>query len=112
MLVFVLLKILEQLSSKGSDTILFTNYNGSTCWISITMSQHAGYRLNREELLKSKLSPEYDDYTFWLSKETEKNKSVIKWKGSITALKDFFRKKFGCQGQWSYIEAGRDRPTT
>ena len=76
------------------------------------MAQRAGYRLNREELLKSKLSSEDEDYTFWLSKETKKNKSVIKWKGSITALKDFFRKKFGCQGQWSYIEAGRDRPAT
>ena len=68
------------------------------------MAQLAGYRPNREELLKSKLSSEDEDYTFWLSKETKKNKSVIKWKGSITALKDFFRKKFECKGQWSYKE--------
>ena len=76
------------------------------------MAQHAGYRHNREELLKSKLSSEDEDYTFLLSKETKKNKSVIKWKGSITALKDFFRKKLGCKGQWSCIEGGRNRPAT
>ena len=87
MLVLVLLKILEQLSLKESETILLTNYNYSTCWP------------NRQELLKSKLS-------------SKKNKSVIKWKGSITALRDFFRKKFGCKGQWSYIEAGWNRPAT
>ena len=71
---------------------------------------HAGYRPNREELLKSKLSSEDEDYTIWLSKV--KNKSVIKWRGSITVLKDFFRKKLGCKGQWSYIEAGWNRPAT
>ena len=76
------------------------------------MAQHAGYRPNREELLKSKFSSEDEDYTSWLSKETKKNKSVIKWKGSITALKDFVRKKLECKGQWSYIEAGRNRPAT
>ena len=84
--------------TKGSVSILLTNNNG--------------YGPKREELLKSKLSSEDEDYTFWLSKETEKSKSVIKWKGSITALKDFFRKKLGCKGQWSYIEAGRNRPAT
>ena len=76
------------------------------------MAQLAGYRPNIAELLKSKLSPKDEDYTFWLSKQTKKKKPVIKRKGSITALKDFFRKKFGCKGQWSYVEAGRNRPAT
>ena len=75
-------------SLKGSDTVLLTSYS---------MAQLAGYWPNRKELLKSKLSSEDEDYTFWLSKETKKSKSVIKWKGSITVLKDFLRKKFGCK---------------
>ena len=50
------------------------------------MAQHAGYRPDREKLLKSKLSSEDEDYTFWLSKETKKDKSAIEWKGSITVL--------------------------
>ena len=45
-------------------------------------------------------------------KRLRRTKSVIKWKGSLTALKDFFRKKLGCKGQWSYIEAGRNRLAT
>ena len=38
-----------------------------------------------------------EDYTFWLYKEIKKGKPVLKWKGSIVALKDFFKKKIRCE---------------
>ena len=87
MSVFVPLKILEH--------CICHQRNQTQFYLLITMAQLAGYRPNSEELLKSKLSSEDEDYTFWLSNKTKKNKSVIIWKRSITtALKDFFRKKF------------------
>ena len=53
-----------------------------------------------------------EDYTFWSYKEIKKGKPVLKWKGSIVALKDFFNKKIRCETNWNYIEARPKKPAT
>ena len=54
----------------------------------------------------------YRNGSQWLYKEIKKGKPVLKWKGSIVALKDFFKKKIRRETNWNYIEAGPKKPAT